>query len=136
MCHFGVNINFKTESFLCLNIIFFCFIKFICIAAINIYSFIYLFKLCIPRSAHILYLVRVKSRLIQNSTTVYVILSFFSYLLGNTINHVARRKCLIYVQYVSNLFLFLFHFWSQSMKKHPDFETSRCIKAEYLYELK
>ena len=70
MCHFGVNINLKTESFLCLNIIFYRFIKLICIAVINIYLFIYLFiclfiyfiNLCIRRSAHILYSVRVKSR--------------------------------------------------------------------------
>ena len=40
MCHFGVNINFKTESFLCSNIIFYRFIKLICIAVINIYLFI------------------------------------------------------------------------------------------------
>ena len=38
--------------------------------------------------------------------------------------------CSVYVE----LFLFLFHFSTQSMKKHPDFETS--IKAEFLYELK
>ena len=42
MCHLRVNINFKTESFLCLNIIFHRFIKFICIAVINIYLLVYL----------------------------------------------------------------------------------------------
>ena len=44
MCHFGVNISSKPESFLCLNIISFRFIKFICIAVIDIYLFIYLFS--------------------------------------------------------------------------------------------
>ena len=49
MCRFGVNIIFKTEGFLCLNIIFYRFIKFICIAIINIYLFICLFNLCKSR---------------------------------------------------------------------------------------
>ena len=60
MCHFGDNINFKTESFL-FEYYLLLFYK-IYMYRSHKHLFIYLFNLCIPRSAHILYLVRVKSR--------------------------------------------------------------------------
>ena len=64
-----------------------------------------------------------------------MLFSFLSY-------HIVILQLALLVENVKNMFsifrviVILFHFKSQSLEKQPGFETSRCVKAEYLNELK